>query len=149
MYRAIKYSILFVVVSFLATYFIDISSVKKTHCIQYGVLGVSLILFYLLLLSFSEHFSFLGAYFISTVLILIPICLYMIQVTKNIKSGIAIFGLLLSLYTVIYFILNMEDYALLMGTILLLFIMYIIMFITKNIETEILSKEMDNKDLEE
>ena len=136
--------------SLLAVYLFEISGKKETHYIQYGIVGFSLVMFYLLLLSLAEHISFITAYGISAAAVIIPVSLYIASVTKNIKYGIGMLVLLIGIYSILFSILKMEDYALLTGTLLIMGVLYLLMYITKNME--IINKknpEIEDDDNEE
>ena len=148
--RAAKYGVLFIMMSLLAVYLFEISGKKETHYIQYGIVGFSLVMFYLLLLSLAEHISFITAYGISAAAVIIPVSLYIASVTKNIKYGIGMLVLLIGIYSIMFSILKMEDYALLTGTLLIMGVLYLLMYITKNME--IINKktpEIEDDDNEE
>ena len=148
--RAAKYGVLFIMMSLLAVYLFEISGKKETHYIQYGIVGFSLVMFYLLLLSLAEHISFITAYGISAAAVIIPVSLYIASVTKNIKYGIGMLVLLIGIYSILFSILKMEDYALLTGTLLIMGVLYLLMYITKNME--IINKktpEIEDDDNEE
>ena len=147
---AAKYGVLFIMMSLLAVYLFEISGKKETHYIQYGIVGFSLVMFYLLLLSLAEHISFITAYGISAAAVIIPVSLYIASVTKNIKYGIGMLVLLIGIYSILFSILKMEDYALLTGTLLIMGVLYLLMYITKNME--IINKktpEIEDDDNEE
>ncbi|WP_027129113.1 cell envelope integrity protein CreD [Fusobacterium perfoetens] len=133
--RAVKYSMLFIMLSLFVVYIFEVTSKRFTHYIQYGVVGFSLTMFYLVLLSMSEYFSFELAYIIATLMVVIPNSLYIKAVTKNNNYGIGIFVFLSGIYAVLYSILKMEQYALMTGTILIMIVLYVMMYITRNIET--------------
>lgn len=148
--RAAKYGVLFIMMSLLAVYLFEISGKKETHYIQYGIVGFSLVMFYLLLLSLAEHISFITAYGISAAAVIIPVSLYIASVTKNIKYGIGMLVLLIGIYSILFSILKMEDYALLTGTLLIMGVLYLLMYVTKNME--IINKktpEIEDDDNEE
>ena len=86
--RAVKYSMLFVMLSLFVVYIFEVTSKRFTHYIQYGVVGFSLTLFYLVLLSMSEYFNFNLAYIIATLMVVIPNSLYIKAVTKNKNYGL-------------------------------------------------------------
>ncbi|ULO03546.1 cell envelope integrity protein CreD [Campylobacter sp. RM12651] len=132
--RAAKYGILFIMLSLFVVYVFEILGKKPTHYIQYGVVGFSLTLFYLVLLSMSEYFSFELAYIIATLMVVIPNALYIKALTNSKKFG---FGMLLFLggvYAVLFSVLQMEQFALITGTILIMIVLYVLMYITKNID---------------
>ena len=136
--RSTKYGILFVFLTIVVIYIFDLIKDKKTHFIQYGVVTSSLVIFYLLLLALSEHINFGFAYLISSLAVIVPNTLYYGAITSS-KKMAAIFGIFLTaIYSILYSMLNMEQYALLVGTIIILIILYIAMYITR--KTEILEK---------
>lgn len=132
--RACKYGILFIMLSIIVVYIFEVASRQFTHYIQYGVVGISLVLFYLLLLSLSEHFSFGISYLISSLAIIIPNSLYMMSLTKNKKFAFGMLVFLTGIYAVLFSILRMEQYALLTGTILILVVLYVIMYLTRRLD---------------
>lgn len=133
--RAVKYSMLFIMLSLFVVYIFEVTSKRFTHYVQYGVVGFSLTMFYLVLLSMSEYFSFNLAYIIAALMVVIPNSLYIKAVTKNSKYGVGMLAFLSGIYAVLYSILKMEQYALITGTILLMTVLYVMMYITRNIET--------------
>jgi len=132
--RACKYGILFIMLSIIVVYIFEVASRQFTHYIQYGVVGISLVLFYLLLLSLSEHFSFGISYLISSLAIIIPNSLYMMSLTQNKKFAFGMLVFLTGIYAVLFSILRMEQYALLTGTILILVVLYVIMYLTRRLD---------------
>lgn len=133
--RAVKYSMLFIILSLFVVYIFEVTSKRFTHYVQYGVVGFSLTMFYLVLLSMSEYFSFNLAYIIAALMVVIPNSLYIKAVTKNSKYGVGMLAFLSGIYAVLYSILKMEQYALITGTLLLMTVLYVMMYITRNIET--------------
>lgn len=133
--RAVKYSMLFIMLSLFVVYIFEVTSKRFTHYVQYGVVGFSLTMFYLVLLSMSEYFSFNLAYIIAALMVVIPNSLYIKAVTKNSKYGVGMLAFLSGIYAVLYSILKMEQYALITGTLLLMTVLYVMMYITRNIET--------------
>ncbi len=132
--RACKYGILFIMLSIIIVYIFEVASRQFTHYIQYGVVGISLVLFYLLLLSLSEHFPFGISYLLSSLAIIVPNSLYMMSLTRNKKFALGMFVFLTGVYAVLYSILRMEQYALLTGTILILGVLYVIMYLTRRLD---------------
>lgn len=132
--RATKYSILFIMLTIIVVFIFEVISKKKTHLVQYILIGVSLSIFYLILLSSSEHIGFNLAYLLSSIAIIIPNSIYLASISSNKKLGIIMFAFLVSLYTILYSILQMEQYALLVGSLLILLLLYILMYLTRNIE---------------
>ena len=132
--RTVKYSILFIGLTFLSFFLVEILTKKVLHPIQYLLIGMALVLFYSLLLSLSEHIAFALAYFLSGIVIIGLITSYSKFVLKSSKLGI-ISGFILSMfYLFLYILLQLQDYSILVGSIGLLIILSIIMYITRNID---------------
>jgi inner membrane protein len=132
--RSAKYASLIVLLTFIAFFFVEIANDIRIHPLQYVLVGSALVLFYTLLLSFSEHFGFNYAYIISTLMIASLIGMYARFMFNN-KAKAALMTLGLgSIYSFMFFVLNSEDYALLMGSIGLFVILSIVMYGTRNIK---------------
>lgn len=131
--RVSKYGIMFVIITFIAFFFIEVLSQRRVHPIQYFLIGCAVILFYVLLLSISEHLSFNTAYLISSTAILLLISLYSKAILKNTKHALLIGSMLAVLYAFFYSLLQLQDYALLLGSIGLLAVLSLIMYLTRNI----------------
>lgn len=145
--RGAKYAILFIVVTFIAFFLFEVLSKVQLHSIQYLLIGLALALFYLLLLSLSEHVGFLKAYVLATTMTSLLISAYSAKVLVKPMRALAIFGLLLALYACLYFILNLEDYALLFGSLLLFALLSAVMYLTRNIEWFALVKNTNKTDV--
>lgn len=132
--RSTKYAYLFILLTFAAFFLIEVLKKMKIHGIQYGLVGMSLTLFYLLLLALSEHIGFDLSYFIAAAACIALISGYLSTVLKSTKLA-ALFGAGLGLvYGVLYLILLSEDYALLMGAFLVFTAVAIIMFATRKVD---------------
>ena len=130
-YRACNYGILFIGMSLVIVFIFEIVSKKAAHYVQYGVVGFSLVIFYLLLLSLSEHIGFEWSYLVSSLAIVIPNSLYITGMTSSKKFGIGMFIFLSGIYAILFSILRMEQYALLTGSLLILAVLYAVMYLTK------------------
>ena len=130
-YRACYYGILFIGMSLVVVFIFEVVSKKAAHYVQYGVVGFSLVIFYLLLLSLSEHIGFEWSYLISSLAIVIPNSMYITSMTSNKKFGIGMFIFLSGIYAILFSILRMEQYALLTGSLLILAVLYAVMYLTK------------------
>lgn len=131
--RAVKYGILFVGLTFLTFLIFELTTQTRLHFVQYGLIGVALTLFYLVLLSIAEHTTFLTAYIAAAAINIGLITIYTGTALKNWSRAGVIFVLLSALYTVLYSLLQLEDYALLMGTMLLLSVLMVLMYVTRNL----------------
>lgn len=117
--RAAKYAFLIVLLTFAVVFFVEVRREHPIHPVQYLLIGIAIMLFYTLLLSFSEHLSFLVAYLIASVMTVAMITLYMGAIMRDRKVGLLIGGLLAVLYAFIYILLQIESYALLVGSVAL------------------------------
>lgn len=140
--RAVKYGILFILLTIMVLYIFEIISKTAPHILQYAVIGASLVMFYLLLLSLSEHIPFIPSYLIAMAAIAFPVAVYTVFVMQNRKYGFLIFGVISGLYLVLLSIMYMENYALLTGTLILLAALYMLMFLTRNLRGDISGGEV-------
>ena len=132
--RASKYGFLVIGLTFLIFFLIQSISKINIHIFQYSMIGIALIMFYTLLISITEHSSFTLAYAIAGIAVVALITLYSISILKNRKFPMFI-GISLSvLYTFIYVIIQMEDYALLVGSIGLFAILAAVMYFSRKID---------------
>ena len=132
--RAIKYAFLIILLTFAAVFFVEMSKAKPIHPVQYLLIGIALIVFYTLLLSFSEHINFGLSYLIASVMTIAMIVVFMVSITKDKKTAIGIGILLFVLYAFVYVLLQLETYALLVGSVGLFIILGIAMFATQKID---------------
>ena len=133
-FRSIKYSILFIFVPFFALFLCEILTRKKIHIVQYALIGLANAVFYMLLLSISEHTYFNLAYIISAIMVIILTALYVGSITKTLKIGIVIAFVEFLIYLFLFGILQLTDYALLVGTIGLFLAIAVAMYFTRNID---------------
>lgn len=98
------------------------------------MIGLALIMFYTLLISITEHSSFSIAYAIAASSVIIMLLLYSITVLKNKKFPLFITAALLLLYSFIFVIIQLEDYALLVGSIGLFLILGAVMYVSRKID---------------
>ncbi|MCP9290800.1 cell envelope integrity protein CreD [Gracilimonas sediminicola] len=140
--RTAKYAIMFISLTFLTFFMIELLSKKIIHPIQYLLIGFALLIFYTLLLSISEYVVFQLAYVIAAAAIIGLITIYSYSVLSDkLKSGI-IFGVLIILYGYLYILLQLQDYALLLGSLGLFVVLSVVMYLTRNINWfEIMSTE--------
>lgn len=132
--RVIKYAILFIFLTFLTFFLIEIMNPIRIHPMQYTLVGFALCLFYLLLLSLSEHIPFALSYWIATSGIVGMITMYSINALQNKKRAFGMGGLLTGLYLFLFILLQMEEYSLLMGTLALFIILALVMYFTRDID---------------
>ena len=131
--RSVKYGVLFIGLTFLAFIVFEMGLGARLHPVQYGIVGLAMVVFYLVLLSLSEHLAFLTAYLSASACIIFMVSAYVGAALRSVKEGLGIGGLLLVLYTLLYTILQMEDYALLMGAALILVMLAALMVVSRNL----------------
>lgn len=132
--RSVKYGFLVIGLTFLVFFLIQTMSKISIHPFQYLMIGVALTMFYTLLISISEHSSFLKAYCIAGIAVVSLISLYSKSILKNLKFPIFIGVSLTALYTFIFVIIQLENYALLVGSIGLFIILSSVMYASRKID---------------
>jgi inner membrane protein len=131
--RSLKYAILFVALAFLVFFVVETVSPQRLHAVQYALVGSAQVLFYLLLLSLSEHIGFALSYLAAAAATVILTSLYASSVLASRARASALFVVLSALYGLLYVILNAEDYALLIGSGLLFAALAATMYVTRRI----------------
>ena len=132
--RAVKYAYLIVLLTFAIVFFMELRRECPIHPVQYLLVGIAIMLFYTLLLSFSEHLSFLVAYIIATVMTVALLTFYLGGIMHDKKVGLAIGGVLTVCYIFIYILLQIESYALLVGSIGLFAVLAAAMAASRKVE---------------
>ncbi|TGL86234.1 cell envelope integrity protein CreD [Leptospira congkakensis] len=134
MERSVKYGLLFIVTSFALFFLMEVFGGVLLHPIQYVLIGSAMVLFYILNLSFSEHFGFLPAYILSSLAVTGLIGYYAINVLKNQKKGLITASYYLVLYSFLYVILASEEQALLLGSLALFMVLAAVMHFTRKVD---------------
>jgi len=132
--RTVKYAIMFIGLTFIVFLLIEILNRKLLHPIQYLLVGSGLVLFYILLLSLSEHMSFPLAYFLAALSLILLVSFYSRAILKDTRFMLIIAGVLTTLYSFLYINLQLQDYALLLGSIGLFIMLAVVMYLTRNID---------------
>ncbi|MCB0457420.1 MAG: cell envelope integrity protein CreD [Flavobacteriaceae bacterium] len=132
--RTAKYGFMVIGLTLLVFLLIQLVSKIYIHPFQYIMIGLALVMFYTLLISISEHSSFLKAYIIAAASVLGLITLYSRVILKGFKFPLLVCASLASLYGFIYVIIQLENYALLVGSVGLFVILATIMFASRKID---------------
>jgi len=132
--RSVKYAILFIALNFIIFIFIEMKSKKRIHPFQYTLVAFALLLFYALLTSISEQIGFNIAFIISAVAVTSLISWYSYTILTNIRSVAWVTLLQVGLYIFLFTILQLQDYALLAGSIGLFVILAIVMRASQQIK---------------
>ena len=140
--RASKYGILFVVLTFVGFALFELIKRLPIHPLQYLLVGLALAIFFLLLLSLSEHIAFWKAYLVSAAACIGLQFVYLSGVLQSWARAAGFAAMLTSLYGVLYGLLVSEDNALLMGSLLLFGILAAIMWVTRKVDWYALGAEL-------
>lgn len=132
--RSAKYGYLVIALTFLLFFLIQILSKINIHPFQYLLVGLALVIFYTLLLSITEHSDFTTAYLISGIATISLITLFSKSIMKTWKFPLFILTSLTALYTFIFVIIQLENYALLVGSIGLFAILAGVMYVSRKID---------------
>ncbi len=139
--RASKYGMLFVLLTFVGFFMFETIKQLRIHPIQYLLAGLGLAIFFLLLLSLSEHIPFVWAYVISSAACIGLLGFYLGYVLRSRARGIGFATMLTALYAVLYGLLISEDNALVLGSLMLFAILAAIMVITRKIDWYALAQD--------
>jgi inner membrane protein len=132
--RSVKYAILIIALIFMAFFFIEILNHKRVHPFNYILIGLALCIFYALLLSISEFLTFNISYLIASFLTIGLVFLYSKSIFQNTRLSGLVALVMLILYSFIFVIIQLEDTALLIGSIGLFTILSITMYISHRID---------------
>lgn len=132
--RSAKYGFMVIGLTLLVFLLIQLISRIHIHPFQYVMIGLALVMFYTLLISISEHSSFFKAYTIASASVLLLITLYSRAILKGFKFPLLVCSSLASIYGFIYIIIQLENYALLVGSIGLFMILAIVMYTSRKID---------------
>ncbi len=131
--RSAKYGILVIVLVFISFFLSEVISGERIHPVQYALVGFALLLFYLLLLSLSEHLGFNIAYLIASAAVLTMVFAYSRSFLKKRINSLMLTAVLAASFIFIFVLLQMETYALVTGSIVLFLILALIMYLTRKI----------------
>jgi len=132
--RAVKYQLLFLGLTFLTILLVEWIGGLRVHPIQYLLIGCALCLFYLLLLSLAEHLGFAPAYLVAAGAIVALLAGYAHAVLRGGARAGALTAVVAGLYGYLFVLLQIQDYALLVGALGLLGILAGVMFLTRSVD---------------
>ncbi len=131
--RSIKYAILFIALTFALFFIIELLQKNPMHPVQYVLVGIALVVFFILLLSISEFLSFAIAYAIAAAATILLISTYTYWHFKKLKIALLFTAILTALYGFIYVLISLEDTSLLIGSIGLFIVLALIMYASRKI----------------
>lgn len=129
--RAVKYGVMFVVLVFTAFFMFEVLQGLRIHPMQYLLVGLAMAMFFLLIISLSEHMPFFASYVVSGSACVALIGIYLAGVLSQRKPALAFSGGIALLYAVLYGVLQSEDNALLMGTLVMFAALAAVMLLTR------------------
>jgi inner membrane protein len=132
--RSVKYGVLFLLLTFLTFFLYEVFNPFSLHPIQYLMVGSAICLFYLLLLSLSEHLPVGLAYAAGAAATVLLIGGYSAAILRGALRAVTMTAVLAGLYGYLYVLLQLEDYALLLGSIGLFLILALVMYLTRKID---------------
>ena len=132
--RATKYGVLFVLLTFVGFFIFELVKQLPIHPIQYGLVGLALAIFFLLLLSLGEHFAFGWSYLSAAVACIGLITFYLSAVLRSVVRALGFATMLSTLYASLYGLLVSEDNALVLGAGLLFVILAALMAVTRKVD---------------
>ena len=137
--RATKYAILLIGLTFMAFFVFESLTRRPLHPMQYLLVGLSLVLFYLVLLALSEHIGFTAAWLAASLCGAVMNGIYLQAVLRGWRNSLLFVAALLLLDGVMWFLLHSEDSALLLGTGVLALALSVLMFLTRRVDWYALS----------
>jgi inner membrane protein len=132
--RATKYGLLFVALTFAAFFVFEMLKRLAIHPVQYLLVGLALVMFFLLLVSLSEHIDFLVSYLIASAACITLIAYYLSAVLRSAARGAGFGAGLTLLYSALYGLLISENNALVLGSLLLFAILAALMVVTRKFD---------------
>ncbi len=132
--RSVKYAIMFIALTFLVFFLVELLSHKRIHPLQYLLVSIGLVLFYSLLLALSEQMHFNLAYLLSALAIVGLVTAYSHSIFKETKQTVFMGIFLTVLYVFLYTVLQLEDLALLIGSVGLFIALAVVMYISRKVD---------------
>jgi inner membrane protein len=132
--RALRYGMLFVLLTFVAFFLFEVLRALSVHPVQYGLVGAALAIFFLLLVSLSEHLPFAVAYGVASAACVGLLVVYVAHPLRSGRRGLGFGVALAAMYVLLFVVLRSEDYALLLGALLLFAILALVMLATRRVD---------------
>jgi inner membrane protein len=132
--RSAKYSVLVVLLTFLSLFFTELLNKKKVHLLHYVLIGAAMVIYYALLLAFSEQVGFNSAYLIASIATVGLVSSFLATLLKNKKPALLFGSILCVFYAFIFIIIQLQDMALLVGSVGLFITVAVLMFLSTKID---------------
>lgn len=131
--RGMKYGLLFIALTFVLVVTVEMLTGRSLHVAQYAVLGLGIAVFFQVLLALSEHIAFGAAYAVATSILTLMMAWYAAAIADSKLAGLAMAGVQVALYGVLYVLLQMESYTLVTGTAVVLIAFGLVMIATRRL----------------
>lgn len=132
--RSLKYAVCFISLTFLAVFVLEMRSGWRVHWIQYGLVGLSLIIFYVMLLALAEHVGYGPAYLLAAAAGTLLNAIYIGTSLRSRLAGGVMLAVLATIFGVLYALMQEQDYALLIGSLIAFLALAVTMFATQRID---------------
>ncbi len=132
--RATKYGLLFVVLTFVAVAMFEVLKKLRVHPVQYLLVGSALCIFFLLLISLSEHVGFSQAYAIGAGACVLLLGYYASHILGSLRRGLPFAALIALMYGLLFVLLQLEQTALAVGSLALFAVLAIVMVATRKVD---------------
>ncbi len=132
--RSVKYAILFILLIFATVFILEVAAPVRVHLFQYALVGFAMTVFYLLLLALSEVIGFASGFLAAALVSTAMIALYLGYSARSRILGAQVAAVLTAIYGFLYVVLQLEDYALLVGALGLVAALAAVMYATRNID---------------
>lgn len=131
--RTSKYAIFIILLTFISLFLTEVIRKQPIHMFNYVLIGAAMVIYYTLLLSFSEQVGYNWAYLIASVSTIVLIAVFILSLLKNGKAAILFAFILAVFYAFIFVIIQLEDLALMVGSIALFIIIAVLMYFSRKI----------------
>lgn len=131
--RIAKYAVLFIGLTFAVFFLIEMLQKLQIHPLQYGLVGIALCVFYVLVLSISEYAGFTIAYAIASAAVISLLGVYVSAIFRRASISVAFIGGLTALYAYIYFLIQLEEMSLIFGSVALFLVVAAVMLSTRKV----------------
>lgn len=132
--RAGKYGLLFIALTFVAFFLFEVLKGLRLHPVQYLLVGAAMTSFYVLLLALSEQIGFGPAYAVAAATVVLIVGGYAMAALRARRAGLALGGVLGLVYAILYGLIGAEEYALLIGSVVLVAVIALLMYLTRRID---------------
>jgi inner membrane protein len=132
--RAGKYGLLFIALTFVAFFLFEVLRGLRLHPVQYLLVGAAMTSFYVLLLALSEQIGFGPAYAVASAAVVLIVGGYAVAALQARRAGLTLGGVLALVYAILYGLIGAEQYALLIGAVVLVAVVAVLMYLTRRID---------------